>query len=264
MININPSNTIVIADFDGTFTKKEVMGKKASALMAILMDEKYLGQAGVEAGQKLFDHYYPIELDPHISNAEKSILMQEWWEKSFAVLRNAKVSREILLEVCHSPLLQWREQLLDFLHLLAKQNIPLIIFSAGGFGNFAINYLLKQAGVLTDNIQIFSNETIFDKQGYFVEAVQPIIHIANKTGHLLIKNGLLDAKPARRQCLLIGDSLDDAQMSEGLDFDLIHKVAFASHNQEHFARNFDLVLPVDGGYGEVIGLFGGAFAQDKN
>jgi 5'-nucleotidase len=251
---IDSKNTIVIADFDGTFTKKEVMGNKTSALMTILMDEKYLGKAGLQASHELFNHYYPIELDPHINEIDKNALMQEWWEKSFAVIRECKVSKEMLLEVCRSPLLQWRDQLLDFVKILNAKKIPLIIYSAGGFGKLAIEYLLEKENIFADNIKVFSNEIIFDEQGYFLEIVQPIVHIANKTGHLLIKNNLLTAVPDRRHCLLIGDSLDDKKMTTGIDFDSVYKVAFSSHNLEHFAKDFDLVLPVDGSFEKIIDL----------
>lgn len=251
---LDPANTIVIADFDGTFTKKEVMGKKTSALMTILMDEKYLGKAGLEASHELFNHYYPIEIDPLIGEGEKSVLMQEWWEKSFGVIRDCRVTREMLLEVCRSPFLQWRENLLDFLEILAQKNIPLIIFSAGGFGKLAIEYLLERAGVFTENIQVFSNENTFDEQGHFLGPVPPIIHIANKNGDLLVKNNLIAEKPERRQCLLIGDSLDDVKMIKGLDFDLVYKVGFDTVNKAYFEQLFDLVLPVDGSYEKIIAL----------
>lgn len=251
---LDPNSTIIIADFDGTFTKKEVMGKKTSALMTILMDEKYMGKDGLEASNKLFNHYYPIELDPHIGEEEKINLMQEWWEKSFDVMRDCKVSRKMLLEVCDSPLLQWRDQLLDFVKIINAKKIPLIVFSAGGFGKLAIEYLLEKEGLFNDTIKVFSNEIIFDDDGYFVDMVKPIIHIANKTGHMLVRNNLIDPKPSRSHCLLIGDSLDDAKMSIGIDFDSTYKVAFSSHNQEHFAEKFDLVLPVEGAFGPVIDL----------
>ena len=254
-VQLDSKNTIVIADFDGTFTKKEINGKKSAALMTILRDGKYLSEIGQQASDDLFNHYYPIETDPNIEEKEKMVLMQEWWEKSFAVMKESRITREMLLEVCRSPLLQWRDQLLDFLKLLHEKNIPLIIFSAGGFGKLAIQYLLEKENIFTNNIKILSNKVIFDENGCLLETIQPIIHIANKTGDLLIKNNLLDANPERRQCLLIGDGLDDVKMVEGINFDFTYKVAFSSHNSEHFGKAFDLVLPVDGSYGQIIDLF---------
>jgi len=65
---------------------------------------------------------------------------------------------------------------------------------------------------------------------------------------------LLPIKPERRQCLLIGDTLEDDQMVQGLDFELIHKVAFAGHNDAHFEERFDLVLGKDAGYEQISAL----------
>lgn len=251
----DPNQTIVIADFDGTFTKKEVLGKKTSSLMTVLVNEKYLGQAGTKACQDLFEHYYPIELDPHLDLELKNQLMREWWMKTLAVLRQSGVTKQMLLEVCDSPLIAWRDELLVFLELLRAQNIPLIVFSAGGFGQLAIEYLLDKVGHLHENVQVMSNRLRFDEQGRFTEVVEPLIHIANKTGAVLVQNRLVTARPERRQCLLLGDTLEDVQMAAGLDFDLLYTVAFSSHNLEHFQEKFDLVLPVDASYQRVIDLF---------
>ena len=176
----DPKDTVVLADFDGTFTKKEVLGKKTSSLMTVLVNEKYLGKEGTKACQDLFSHYYPIETDPHLALDKKKVLMQEWWQKTFQALHQAGLTREMLFEVCDSPLLQWREQLLDFLRYLQAKNIPLVVFSAGGFGDLAIKHLLAKENLLTSNVQILSNQMLFDEQGFFTgEVVQPIIHIAN-------------------------------------------------------------------------------------
>lgn len=252
---LDPANTIVIADFDGTFTKKEVRGSKAAALMAILIDEKYLGKQGVLESQEIFNHYYPIELDPKLDEATKSILMQEWWEKSYAVLRKYKLTKQMFLEVCDSPLVEWRDKLIDFVKFINRNSIPLIIFSAGGFGQLAIKYLLEKDELLAPNIQILSNEIIFDDNGFFVGPKHPIIHIANKTGESLIKNQLIEQKPKQRQCLVIGDTLEDTNMVRGLNFDLTYKVGFSGSNLEHFAEKFDLVLPKDGGFESILDLW---------
>ena len=72
---------------------------------------------------------------------------------------------------------------------------------------------------------------------------------------MLLANNLLSQKPKQRQCLLLGDTLEDTQMVTGLDFDSIYKVAFGSYHEAHFQEKFDLVLPLDGGYGPVLELF---------
>ncbi len=248
------SNLTVIADFDGTLTKKVVDGKPQPSLLSLLINEKYLSKQGVEKSQALFEHYYPIELNPAIPAAEKIQLMQEWWEKSIGVLLEEKVTLAMIHEITHSPLVQFRDGAIEFLKLLAERRTPLIIYSASGIGTDAITYLLEQHQLLTTNVSIISNDLDFDKKGVVTAAKLPLIHIANKVGSTLIKKGAMAPYPSRRHCLLIGDSLDDRKMSEGIDFESVYAVAFGNHQPENFKPLFDLVLPIDGGYQEISRL----------
>lgn len=248
------SNLTVIADFDGTITKKVVNGKPQPSLLSLLISEKYLSKQGVEKSQALFDHYYPIELNPTIPPTEKEQLMLEWWEKSIAVLLEEKVTLEMIQEITHSPLVQFRDQLVEFLNLLAERRTPLIIYSASGIGTDAITHLLEHQQLLTSNISIISNDLDFNKQGEVISAKKLLIHIANKIGTTLIKKGAIAPYPSRRDCLLIGDSLDDRKMSDGIDFETVYAVAFGNHQPENFQPLFDLVLPIDGGYQPILQL----------
>lgn len=248
------SNLTVIADFDGTLTKKVVDNKPQPSLLSLLISEKYLSKQGVEKSQNLFNHYYPIELDPSVDPTKKQQLMQEWWEKSIGVLLEEKVTLAMIQEITHSPLVQFRDNLIEFLSLLAEHRTPLIIYSASGIGTDAITHLLKHQQLLTSNISIISNDLDFDKQGIVTSAKRPLIHIANKVGQTLIEKGAIAPYPSRRHCLLIGDSLDDRKMSEGIDFESVYAVAFGNHQPENFKPLFDLVLPIDGGYQEILNL----------
>ena len=248
------SNLTVIADFDGTLTKKIVDGKPQPSLLSLLISDKYLSKLGVEKSQALFEHYYPIELNPAIEANQKEQLMQEWWEKSIAVLLEEKVTLEMIHEITHSPLVQFRDGVIEFLNLLSERRTPLIIYSASGIGTDAITHLLEHQHLLTSNISIISNDLNFNALGVVVSAQKPLIHIANKIGTTLIKKGAIAPYPSRRQCLVIGDSLDDRKMSDGIDFDSVYAVAFGNHQPENFKPLFDLVLPIDGGYQEILNL----------
>jgi phosphoserine phosphatase len=182
--------------------------------------------------------------------------MQKWWSDSYLVLKECGLKKDVLLEVCDSPLLQWRDHLLDFVKLLSAKQIPLIIFSASGFGRLAIEYLLRKAGVWSEKISIMSNEMLFDQNNIFTEVKLPIITIANKIGQVLIEQGLIEQNPVRRNCLLIGDNLEDLKMAQGIAFDQVYKVGFSTADlTAHFQKEFDLVLPAIGGnYQQVIDL----------
>ncbi len=250
-LSFNKANTCVIADFDGTLIKKVVDGKKVLSLMSILVNEKNLGKAGVEEIKTLAEKYYPIELCHTQSVELKRQAMQEWWEKSYEILRKYKVSSRMIDEVCHSPMVQLRDGLIEFMAALHTNSIPLIIYSANGFGCNAIGQILEKGQLLTPNISICSNQITFDSDGFFIETKQPIIHSANKTGLTLIQNGYITQSPERKHCLLFGDSLDDAQMADGIDFEKVTKVVFADSAAPKFSDLFDVVLPLEGGFQDV-------------
>ena len=69
---LDPQQTTVIADFDGTCTLKVVNGQKTPSLMAILASPAYLPPAAVKEAQDLFAHYYPIEIDPIVDPIKKT------------------------------------------------------------------------------------------------------------------------------------------------------------------------------------------------
>ncbi len=250
-----PENTIVIADFDGTCTLKVVNGQKTPSLMAILASQAYLPPAAVKEAQDLFAHYYPIEIDPTVDAVQKNQLMKEWWIKSTDVLVRYEVTLKMIQEVTKSPLVQFRPQFTEFLHYLKMHEIPLIIYSSSGIGYDAITYLLKDRSLLSPNIKVFSNDTQFDKTGRMTGIAEPIIHIANKTGQNLVKNHLIMATPTRTDCLLLGDTLDDLRMSEGINFQRVYSVAFAAADHGYFEKLFTQVLPLDGGYQPILDLF---------
>lgn len=253
---LDPQQTTVIADFDGTCTLKVVNGQKTPSLMAILASPAYLPPAAVKEAQNLFSHYYPIEIDPTVDPIKKNQLMEEWWQKSTDVLIRYAVTLQMIKEVTRSPLVQLRPKFADFLHYLARQHIPLIIYSSSGIGFDAITFLLTDRGLMTPNITVFSNDTQFDDAGIITGIKAPIIHIANKTGENLVKNNLIVANPDRSTCLLLGDTLDDLRMSEGINFSQVYSVAFAEADHGYFEQRFSQVLPLDGGYEPVLKLFG--------
>jgi HAD superfamily hydrolase (TIGR01544 family) len=255
---LTPLNTCVIADFDGTLIKKVVDGKRVASLMSIMVQGEYVDKEVVATALQLLAHYYPIELDHTLSTQERAVFMEEWWEENYKAFKKYRLNIQSLHQLCDSPLLHLRDHLTEFLDFLHRQDVPLIIYSASGIGHDAIRLVLEKNNVLTPNVRICSNQLVFDEDGYFVEVQRPIIHSANKTGENLLKNNHLSQPPLRRQCLLIGDSLDDMRMSEGIDFAEVIKVAFADEAAApKFAELFDIVLPLEGGFKEIRELFEG-------
>jgi hypothetical protein len=70
----------VISDFDRTITPCKVEGRQCASCYNMV--DNALSPAMVMHKQKLFDHYYPIEIDHEISDEEKQPIMLEWYKKS--------------------------------------------------------------------------------------------------------------------------------------------------------------------------------------
>lgn len=252
---LHPNDTVVISDFDGTVIHKVVSGKKVPSLMASVMDEAHLGLQVFKEYHRLFDLYYPYEQNPQLSATEKSIHMNDWWTKIYELFAQIHLPESIIHEACESPLIKFRPQLSQFYKFLYHQKVPLIIYSASGIGFNAISYLLDKYRLNYPNLKIVSNHLVFDKQHRFSHVLPPIIHSANKTGSFLVKNGILKSKLNRKQCLVLGDSLDDVRMVEGLHFNQTLKVAFADPHTAGFKQLFDLILPLNSGYQPILDLF---------
>lgn len=94
----------------------------------------------------------------------------------------------------------------------------------------------------------------FDTKGNFTQALAPIITSTNKIGSTLSNLGIYK-NGSKQHCLIVGDSLDDAQMADGLSFDTLHKVVFAEKNLDEFQRRFDEVLDINADFSRIIELF---------
>ena len=253
---LDPKNTIVIADFDGTINKKNVNGKRITSFASLIQHNvDYMTLEGVQIFHSLAERYHPIEMDPTVSLEEKSKYMQEWWEQCYVAYKQYHVTKRMIAETCNSPFFQLRDGLQQFFEYLTAHHVPLIIYSANALGIESIQMVLETHHLSTSNVRICSNNLLFDKEGNFIKVIPPIITSANKTGETLIKNHFLSQTPKERCCLLVGDGLNDIRMTEGIHFDKVYTVAFADTESSAFTERFDLVLPMDTGYEPISALF---------
>ncbi len=95
---LNPKNTIVIADFDGTLNNKIVNGKHVSSFASLLQHNvKFMTEEGVQEIHAIAAKYYPIEIDPNIPRDEKNKYMQEWWEQCYQVYKRYHITKQMIL-----------------------------------------------------------------------------------------------------------------------------------------------------------------------
>jgi 5'-nucleotidase len=240
----------IVSDFERTLTRPVFKGKKTPSLISVLRDEQYLSSKYSKKGKELFSHYHPFEVNPKISPKEKKKLMGEWWGKHFSLMARFCLNKKHIEKIVNSKRMQLRVGGPEFLDLLKKYDIPLLIISASGLGDYSISMFLKKERKTSSNIYIISNSLKWDKKGNFIGVKKPVIHSANKKGGIVRKLPIFKKIRARKNIILLGDNIEDCQMAEGLDYKNLVKVGFLnSKNKDNLAghkRAFD-VLVLDNG-----------------
>ncbi len=246
----------VIADFDKTLTKAFENGRKIVSSYALIRSGKYLTPQYVEQSHALFDQYYSYEIAEDISEEERHEKMNEWWQKHYQLMVDCGLTKAVIEDIARSGKITLREGCVEFLDILHRNSIPLLIFSAGQ-GDVIREFLLY-SNLLTPNIHIISNFYRFDAKGRAMGYNTPFIHTFNKNEHSLQETPYAEEIIHRPHVLLLGDTLGDVKMAEGIHHETIIKVGFLNENKEKFLslykEAFDVVIPDDGSLEAVNSL----------
>lgn len=241
-------NIHVVADFDRTLTKSLYNGRKTPSLIALIREGGYLSDDYTQKAFALFDEYHPVEMDTRLPLEYRYQKMEEWWKKHMELLVESGVTREVIDDIVskHSGIL--REGTLKFLNALNTKNIPLLIFSAG-IGNI-IEAILKENGCMYDNIHIIANFFFFDVNGKAIGFNPKLIHTLNKSEVEIQNEAYLEAIRSKKHVLLLGDSLGDIGMTEGLAYEEIIRIGFLNDEIDKrlldYSAAFDVLITQDG------------------
>ena len=242
------TNFHIISDFDKTLTKAFVEGRKIQSTYSLIRDGKYLTPAYYERAHALFEEYHPYEIAQDISVEERDRKLKEWWSKHFSLMMECGMNREVFSDIIRSKRLQLREGSSAFFALLSRHNIPLLIFSAG-VGDLITEFLQAEK-LLTPNVHVVSNFYDFDEHGHVVGLKGNIIHTFNKHEVEITNTPYYKEIAKKKNAILLGDSLGDLGMSEGLRHDAIVKIGFLNENKEAFLQkyteHFDVIILDDG------------------
>lgn len=249
------NNLHVIADFDRTLTKAFVKNEKVKSAYAFIREGHYLTEDYSPKAFALFDEYYPYEVSTTLSLEDKKQKMQEWWEKHLKLLIGSGMNFGVVKDIIDKDKFEERVGLDEFLNLLNKCDVPLLIFSAG-LGDFILEFL-KREKLLSDNIHLIANFFDFDEnsvaKGYKDEF---IIHVFNKNEFVLKGHPYINNINNRKNVLLLGDSLGDVNMAEGIDHNTVLKIGFLNDKveklKEEYCKHYDLIILNDGSLNEVV------------
>ncbi|XP_017284994.1 cytosolic 5'-nucleotidase 3 [Kryptolebias marmoratus] len=238
----------VISDFDMTLTRFSYNGKRCPTCHNILDNSKAISSGCKQKLDELLKTYYPIEIDTSRSVEEKLPLMVEWWTKAHDLLVEQKIRKDDLAEAVRESEAMLREGYELFFDHLHKHGVPLLIFSAG-IGD-VLEEVIRQVQVFHSNVKIFSNYMDFDESGVLRGFKGELIHIYNKREGALLNTGHFQELRTRPNVLLLGDSLGDLNMADGVqDMQNILKIGFLNDKVEErkqtYLDSYDIVLIKD-------------------
>jgi len=215
IIASGPGNLQIISDFDWCMSKFRHNGVPNATCHGIFEHDPEVVKETQDKLRMLRQTYNPVEEDPHMPLKIKIPYMQEWWDLTHKIIVSATIHRDGLTTTVNECNLAFRDKVFDFMTVLHKHNIPMLIFSAG-LGN-VIELLLERYEVCFDNVRVVSNFMDFNDEGLLIGFQEPIIHSFNKTV-ASIANSDYNQKilSKRRNVILLGDSTADPNMTEGL------------------------------------------------
>lgn len=237
----------VVSDFDKTITKQHNNGQKHVSSFGMFRHCPSLTDDYKETVDALERKYAPLEVNPNMPIDEKRVLMEEWWSKSEEALKGLCVRQDEIEKVCQNLAPSLRDECLDLFKQLYDNKVPVLVFSAG-LGDTVVA-VLKQFNVLLPNVKVISNFLKYDNEGTIQGFQGNIIHIFNKNEYAIKGSEFQNLIIDRDNVLLMGDSLGDASMAEGIEHNNVLKIGFLyEHIQEalpSYMEAFDIVLVDD-------------------
>lgn len=266
MKKYGPSKLSIITDFDYTLSKFSIDGNRGSCCHKVMEDCDLLTDDVYAEAQTLQKKYYPLEVDPNLSMDMKIKYMVEWVELSHALLYRVGIKKEDVYiaakKSIESNKIAIRQGVNDFFKVLNSNNIPALIFSAGIADVLEAILNILVTDINWNNVHVISNRCIFAGPNDVLNSFEePVLHVFNKKTEAYLHTGFFQRPDVnhRKSLLLLGDSLGDGLMSEGMECDpnAIIKVGFLNDRLERlpdYLNVFDVIVFDDPGFDVAIGI----------
>ncbi len=240
----------VVADFDRTLTKAFSAWKKRPSLISVLRSEGYLGEEYVKKAYELWDKYIPIEADPNIDINEKAKEMTDWRNEHLDLLVKSWLSRQDIESVIDSELIEFRNWVVDFLSILDKNSVPLVIISANWLGTDSTRLYFEKQGVLSHNVYVISNSFVWNEEWKAIWYDKRVVHTFNKWEVVLEEFPEIYSKVKdRKNVILLWDSLWDHTMADSFEYDNVLKIWFLNDKEDklldEYKKIYDVIVTWD-------------------
>eukprot|EP00095_Tigriopus_kingsejongensis_P011283 snap_masked-scaffold14_size734282-processed-gene-1.11 protein:Tk11283 transcript:snap_masked-scaffold14_size734282-processed-gene-1.11-mRNA-1 annotation:"cytosolic 5 -nucleotidase 3a-like isoform x7" len=237
----------VISDFDYTLTRAHKDGQSVDGSWGAIEKTGIMPQAFTESANKLRKKYLPIEHDPKRTIAEKTPEIIEWYTQANALLVEHKINVNKFPQALEESNIAFRDRTDLLVETLEEAQVPILILSAG-LGNFVVA-VLDNFGLNKSQVKVVSNMFDTDESGCITGLRGEMIHVFNKKESTIHDSDYFKDLQARNNVLLLGDSLGDLQMADGVaNPDSVLKVGFLNgidKNEEQYKESYDIVLKDD-------------------
>ncbi|KAG8175882.1 hypothetical protein JTE90_025950 [Oedothorax gibbosus] len=257
LIKGGASKLQVIADFDLTLSRAHKNGEPCNTTYGILKSSSFVSEDYKVQTNHLFEHYHPIETDPSLPKSKKVQHMIEWYHKSTGLISGSGISKDNVPEMVAASTACLRDDCNVLFETLYKRNVPMLVFSAG-VGDL-LKEVLKQNNLLYPNVKIIANFLNFDEKNETTGFKGDLIHTFNKNQSSIENHDYFEHLRARNNVILLGDSLGDLDMAEGVkEVNAMLKIGFLNYkieqNLPEYLKMYDIVLTDDQTMDVVLGL----------
>ncbi len=251
-------NLHILSDFDKTLTQSLVDGKRTPSIIALIREGGYLSGDYAKKAFALYDFYKPIEVNTKLQRSVKNEKMYEWWKKHNELLVSSGMNKDVIKDILLKKKLIMRKGSSVFLDMLHKNNIPIVIMSAGP-GDM-IKASLKFDNIDFPNIHLIANKFIWNKEGKAIGVKEPIIHSLNKHETEIKSHPVYEELLKRKNVILLGDLIEDIDMVWSFPYKNLIKIGFLNEkveeNLEDYKKNFDIIITSDSDMSYVNELIG--------
>ncbi|GAO50213.1 UMPH-1-domain-containing protein [Saitoella complicata NRRL Y-17804] len=261
-------NLHIISDFDMTLTKYWIKDRKTGEKRRGVSSHgvmKYMPGMTLELLEKedaLVEKYYPIEMSPHLTVAQKIPHMEAWWNSAHDILASINLSRSDLTSTLKNYPFQFREGAKELLHAAHERGVEVSVFSAG-VGDVIVEGMKPLGVPITQDlsakgegvVKVVANRmkwTGDEPEDKCVGFHDPLIHSFNKGEHTLsspsepTEPNVPTSTSHRPNVLLLGDSLGDIHMKDGYPHKNSLSVGFLNVDEDmwldRYLEVFDVVI----------------------
>ncbi|KAJ3132134.1 5'-nucleotidase, cytosolic III [Physocladia obscura] len=232
------SKVHVISDFDMTITRYWHNGVRSPSTHSILTRSDRVSDEFRTQTDVLYKKYYPMEISTTLSFEQKYAAMAEWWTHAHRRIVELHLSKKDLHDIVattSSPVV-FRDGVQHVIEASETLGVPFLVFSAGIYD--VIKEILEQEGLKRNNVHIVSNRMKFDEKDVCIGFEDPMIHTFNKNEagvHGAPYQAAIDQRP---NIILMGDSLGDLRMKEGVVHSTSLTIGFLNHDPEVYLDEY--------------------------